>query len=443
EDLSTSLRFSDLACLLLRKVPEQFQIAQAWLQVLTEDQRFLEPLSLPPGQGDSAPLFPELSVPAHSAVTVQLTRHNKIILLEHGGKGAAAVTDVTLQAWQRRGICVVLPLISGDRLVGIYLLGPKRSGDLYQSQELELLRTLANQAATAIANARLYEQVHGLSQQLEIKVKDRTRELRHFLSVVYHELSTPMTSIRGYTSVLLDGKAGPLTDRQIRYLTAVRRNVRRLMRLVGDLADVSRIEDGRLAIHQEPLDLAQLVAESLDAFADIIEEKGLQVGVTVEPDARFVLGDAQRMVQILNNLLSNACRYTPAGGRISVCATRFDDQVEVTVFDTGIGIPRDELERIFDRFYRSTDPLVQEQPGTGLGLSITRSLVELHGSQLWVNSTLGEGSTFGFALRLADGQQPAEASLQHDRGTRGKGLEQQDALGEESRARGGADCDPQ
>jgi signal transduction histidine kinase len=434
EDLSTSLRFSDLACLLLRKVPEQLQIAQAWLQVLTEDERFLEPLSLPPGQGSSAPLLPELSVSVHSAIIVQLTRHNKIVLLERGGKGTAAVTDVTLEGWQRRGICVVLPLISGDRLVGIYLLGRKRSGDLYQSQELELLRTLANQAATAIANARLYEQVHGLSQQLEIKVEDRTRELRHFLSVVYHELSTPMTSIRGYTSVLLDGKAGPLNDRQVRYLNAVSRNVRRLMRLVGDLADVSRIEDGRLAIHPEPLDLAQLVAESLDAFADVIEEKGLQVSVTVEPDARFVLGDAQRIVQILNNLLSNACRYTPAGGRISVCATRFDDQAEVTVCDTGIGIPRDELERIFDRFYRSADPLVQEQPGTGLGLSITRSLVELHGSQLWVNSTLGEGSTFGFALRLADGQQPVEASLQDDRGTGGKGLEQQHAFGEEKRA---------
>lgn len=434
EDLSTSLRYSDLAHLLLCKVPEQFQIAQAWLQVLSEDERILDPLSLPPEQGGSAPVFPELSVPLHSAITVQLYRHNKIILLEHEGKDAASVTDVALESWRRHGVCVVLPLISGDRLVGTYLLGRKRSGDLYQSQELEFLRTLANQAATAIANARLYEQVHGLSQQLEIKVEDRTKELRHFLSVVYHELSTPMTSIRGYTSVLLDGKAGPLTERQVRYLNAAQRNVRRLMRLVGDLADVSRIEDGRLTIHPEPLDLANLVVESLDAFADVVEEKGLQVGVSIAPDARIVMGDAQRLVQILNNLLSNACRYTPAGGRISISAVRFDDQAEVTIRDTGIGIARDELDRIFDRFYRSADPLVQEQSGTGLGLSITKSLVELHGSQLWVNSAVGEGSAFGFTLPLADGLQLSEATAHGDGGSEGMDLESQQALGEEERA---------
>jgi signal transduction histidine kinase len=285
--------------------------------------------------------------------------------------------------------------------VGIYLLGRKRSGDLYQSRELEVLRTLSNQAAIAIANARLYEQVHGLSQELELKVQDRTRELRHFLSAVYHELSTPMTSIRGYTSVLLDGKAGQLNDRQERYLRAVRRNVRRLMRLVGDLADVSSIEDGRLTIHPQSVDLGNLMVESLDAHADLIEEKGLQIAISVEPGARMVLGDPQRLLQILSNLVSNACRYTPAGGRITLSAHSLDDRVELAIQDTGIGIHKDELERIFDRFYRSSDPLVQEQSGTGLGLAITKSLVELHGSQLWVDSAAGGGSTFGFSLPVA------------------------------------------
>lgn len=401
EDLSISLRFADLAELLLSRVPEQLRISQASLLVLSEDEKHFEPLEPPARAHDTESASEVPSLPAYSAVVVQLTRQGRTVLLEQGETGPTHRTDVTLEAWRSRGVCVALPLVSGGRLVGIYLLGRKRSGDLYQSRELEVLRTLSNQAAVAIANARLYEQVHGLSQELELKVQDRTRELRHFLSAVYHELSTPMTSIRGYTSVLLDGKAGPLTERQERYLQAVRRNVRRLMRLVGDLADVSRIEDGRLTIHPQEVDLGTLIVESLDAHADLIEDKGLQIAVSVEPGARMVLGDPQRLLQILSNLLSNACRYTAAGGRITLSAHRLDDQMELAIRDTGIGIHKDELERIFDRFYRSSDPLVQEQPGTGLGLAITKSLVELHGSQLWVNSAVGEGSAFGFSLPLA------------------------------------------
>ncbi|MCL7452178.1 MAG: ATP-binding protein [Anaerolineae bacterium] len=410
EDLSTSLRFTDLAQLLLCRVPEQFQITQARLLVLSEDERSFDPLDPATRQAGNAGAPEELSVLAHSAVAIQLARTASVVLPEGGAANLAEMAGATLESWQRRGVSVVLPLVSGGKLVGIYLLGPKRSGDLYQTRELELLRTLSNQAAVAIANARLYEQVHSLSQELEIKVKGRTKELRHFLSAVYHELSTPMTSIRGYTSVLLDGKAGPLTERQARYLNAVRRNVRRLMRLVSDLADVSSIEDGRLTIQAEPLDLASLVTESLDAFSEVIEEKGLQVRLSIAPDASTVLGDPQRLLQILSNLLSNACRYTPAGGQITISATCLGKQAELVVRDTGIGIHKDDLEHIFDRFYRSADPLVQEQPGTGLGLAITKSLVELHGSQLWVTSTRGEGSAFGFTLPLAPGPRRSQAT---------------------------------
>ncbi|MFN2290831.1 MAG: ATP-binding protein [Anaerolineae bacterium] len=443
EDLSTSLRFADLGHLLLRRVPEQLGIAQASLLVLSEDEKLFEPLEPLAGAYGAGDRSEEPSLPAYSAIAVQLARQGRTVLIEHEEARSIHMTDATLEDWRKQGVCVVLPLVSGGRLVGIYLLGRKRSGDLYQSRELEVLRTLSNQAATAIANARFYEQVHGLSQELELKVQDRTKELRHFLSAVYHELSTPMTSIRGYTSVLLDEKAGPLTDRQERYLQAVRRNVRRLMRLVGDLADVSGIEDGRLTIQPKEVDLENLIVESLEAHANLIDDKGLQVSISVESDARMVLGDRQRLLQILSNLLSNACRYTPAGGRITVSAQCLDDRMELVVQDTGIGIHKDELERIFDRFYRSSDPLVQEQPGTGLGLAITKSLVELHGSQLWVNSTAGEGSTFGFSLPLA-------AEPQVDHSARGEvatlsswhsDLDQRHAPKEEDRGRSAAHTD--
>jgi signal transduction histidine kinase len=425
QELGTSLRFADLARLLLQEVPEQLQVEQAWLLVLDEGECRLEPLSLP----EAAPgPVEDLYIPVHSAFVVYLTHPGTVLLLREEasvpdafGQEVAAI----LAEWRDAGVDLVLPLVSGGqaaegpRPVGIYLLGRKLSGDVYQHQEMELLRTLSNQAAIAIANARLYEQVAALSQELERKVQERTKELRDFVSVVYHELSTPITSIRGYNDLLLDIDDALLSPRQLRYLHAIRRSASRLMRLVADLSDVAKIEDGRLKIHPEPLDLHHAVSETLGPLRGIIDEKGLQVTVSIPPEVGVVQGDRHRVVQILTNLVSNACRYTPAGGQIILAAARLhggsrargpgSDLVELTVTDTGIGIPRADLEHIFERFYRGPDPMVQEQPGTGLGLSITRSLVELHGSQLWVSSTIGQGSTFGFALPLGEVAQAEDA----------------------------------
>jgi signal transduction histidine kinase len=417
EKLSTSLRFADLADLMLDEVPTHIQVRQAWLLILDEEEACFEALvrqaetadmASAPGvvapHPDRAPTgsHQQLSIPVHSRLTTDLSRPGKLLLLyDHGHD------DPALARWRQAGVRLALPLLMPGpsdalgKLVGLYLLGDKLSGDIYQRQELELLRTLTNQAAVAITNARLYEQVHAFSQELEAKVEERTKELRDFVSVVYHELSTPITSLRGYTALLLDGKAGPLTSRQTRYLNTTRRSVGRLLRLVGDLADISRIEDGRLTIRPEPLDLDQAVAETVSGLADVIEEKGLQVAVSMPAGDCMVQGDPQRLVQILTNLISNACRYTPAGGQIEIVAQVADGAVEIQVSDTGIGIEPGELDRIFERFYRSQDPLVQAQSGTGLGLAITKSLVELHGSRLWVDSVVGEGSTFGFSLPLA------------------------------------------
>jgi signal transduction histidine kinase len=299
-------------------------------------------------------------------------------------------------------VSVALPLASGGKLVGIYLLGRKLSGNTYQREELELLRPLSNQVASAITNARLYEQIRALNLELEERVRERTKELRDFVSVVYHELSTPITSIRGYSELLLEDRSELLDAKERRYLKTIHSNVQRLVGLVGDLSDISRIEAGQLTIHPEPLALDRAVKETVASLSNMIEEKALRVHLDLATEATRVLGDPQRVVQILTNLVSNACRYTPAGGQIVIASRKLAGSVELAIQDTGIGIHRDELDRIFERFYRSNDPLVQEHRGTGLGLAITKSLLELHGSQLWVESVVGKGSTFGFTLPLAE-----------------------------------------
>jgi len=416
EELSTSLRFADLAHLLLDEVPTHLLIREAWLLVLDERESRLEALMQQGRGGHTAQ--PEgadadvegqidpraLSIQVRSPTTTNLARPGTVLLLYEDGDQADAAEvrgDLVLVGWRQAGVRLVLPLLSGEKLVGVYLLGEKLSGDVYQRQELDLLRTLTNQAAVAITNARLYEEIHAFSRDLEVKVQERTKELRDFLSVVCHELNTPITAVRGFTDLLLDGKAGSLTTKQDEYLTRVSGNVGSLMRLVDDLADVSKIENGRLTVRLEPLNLQQVVAAAVSSLMEDIKKKDQQVTVSMPAEDCIVRGDPQRLAQILINLLSNAYRYTPAGGQIQIAAKRVNDSVGIKVSDTGIGIQPDDLDRIFERFYRSPDPFVQEQSGTGLGLSITKSLVELHGSQLQVESVVGQGSTFSFKLKLA------------------------------------------
>ncbi|HFD39909.1 MAG TPA: GAF domain-containing protein, partial [Anaerolineae bacterium] len=392
--LSTSIRFSDVARLLIQEVPQQLLIADAWLLVLDEEESRFAALPSPGGEkaDQEASPVPDLSIPASHPLAAPLLQGEDVLVLGEIGMDRPGQwsDDWIPSSWREAGVCVALPLISGGQMVGIYLVGAKLSGDIYQRQELDLLRTLANQAAIAIANARFYEQVHTFSQEMETKVRERTQELRDFISAVYHELSTPMTAIRGYTELLM-GEEGELPEaRKRRYLQVVHRNVQRLMRLVADLSDVARIEDGRLTIHPEPLRLRDVVQGTVTSLSSMVEEKGLRLAVNLDPEDAIVLGDEQRVGQILTNLLTNACRYTPAGGRITVTAQRMDGVVEITVRDTGIGIRADELGRIFDRFYRSDHPFVREQAGTGLGLAITKSLVEMHGSRLWVKSRVGQ-----------------------------------------------------
>ncbi len=397
QELSTSIRFDDLAKLLTFEVPKQLMIDRAWLLVLGKDEQKLRPLqalvAVQKGEGDGP-----RTITMADAAAANLLQHESIILpAEYESEREGDF----ISNWQEAGVQVMLPLLSGEKLLGVYLLGRKLSGDIYQRRELDVLRTLANQAAIAISNARLYEEIRAFSQVLENTVQERTQELRDSLSVVYHELNSPITSIRGYTALLLDGRAGDLNERQKRFLGTVRRSVMRLMRLVADLSDISKIDGGRLALATEPLNLEEIVEEATSTYSGIIEQKGLQVSSSVAPEASMVLGDPQRVAQILTNLVSNACHFTPAGGRITISAVRADGFSEIAVHDTGIGISEDEQEKIFGRFYRSSDPVVQEQPGTGLGLAITKSLVELHRGRIWVESAPGRGSAFIFTLPLA------------------------------------------
>ena len=236
-----------------------------------------------------------------------------------------------------------------------------------------------------------------ITHQVEV---DRLKS--EFVATVSHELRTPMTAIKGYVDILLMGAAGPLTDQQRRFLETVKNNTERLNILVADLLDISRIEAGRVALMLEPIDLRSLLTDVVTERLRAAEQQGrtLAVETDLPEDLPPVKGDLERVRQIAENLVENAFRYTPDGGRVTVRARALGDEVQVDVEDTGIGVPPEEQPRVFERFYRGENPLVMASAGTGLGLSIVKTLVEMHGGRIWLESSgvPGEGSVFSFTL---------------------------------------------
>jgi signal transduction histidine kinase len=215
-----------------------------------------------------------------------------------------------------------------------------------------------------------------------------------------------MTSIKGYADLLILGAAGALTDNQKSFLSIIKTNADRLTMLLNDLLDIGRIESDGVGLSFQETALAPVVHGVVDALVGQSQQQKQSLELYIPEDLPPVVVDQDRLVQILTNLVSNAQHYTPSGGHVSLTAELQDGvepdnksrMVQVNVIDDGIGIAPDDVDKIFDRFFRSDHPLVQEAPGTGLGLYITQSLVEMHGGKLWVESELGQGSTFSFTL---------------------------------------------
>jgi signal transduction histidine kinase/CheY-like chemotaxis protein len=222
-----------------------------------------------------------------------------------------------------------------------------------------------------------------------------------FVSTVSHELRTPMTSIKGYVELLLDGEAGELNEVQSEFLGIVKENSDRLVDLINELLDISRIESGRIHLTIQPLDMGELIAGAVGTFKTAIEGNGLTLAVDVPEKLPRVAGDRDRVGQVLNNLISNAIKYSPDGGTITVRVARDGREQRVSVTDTGIGIPREDREKIFTQFHRVDSSLARQVGGSGLGLAVSKKIINLLGGRIWVESAVGKGSTFSFTLPTA------------------------------------------
>jgi len=284
---------------------------------------------------------------------------------------------------------MTVPIWREERIIGIIVLESARPGQ-FDQEALDFVVRLADHAAIAMENARLFAAVEAANQAKT-----------EFISFVSHELKQPMTAIKGYTDLLVKGLAGDLTETQRSFLEVIRSNLNRMDTMVQELLDISRIEAGRLRLEIGQVALREAVEEAVRTFRQEIEAKRQTLEVEIVEPLPPVRADRNRVVQILTNLLSNAYKYTPEEGHIRVTVQPDGGVVVCSVSDTGIGIAPEEQERLFTKFFRSQHPAVRNVPGTGLGLVITRSLVELQGGQIWVESEPGKGSTFTFTLPVA------------------------------------------
>ncbi len=251
---------------------------------------------------------------------------------------------------------------------------------------------------------------HGVFEGTVSVFRDITRDVEvdrmksEFISMVSHELRTPMTSIKGYIDLLYNGMVGPISDAQKNFLQIVKSNADRLTMLVNDLLDISRIETGRLKLVLRPVELHVIIGNVITDLTPKARGRGQTLESLVEGPLPPVRADPDRVTQILTNLVDNAIKYTPTGGRIAVDAEVVDRFVHVHVIDNGIGISEEDQEKLFTRFFRADNPLVQASSGTGLGLTIVKAIVELHGGEIWFKSAPGQGSTFSFSLPLVETQ---------------------------------------
>jgi signal transduction histidine kinase len=295
----------------------------------------------------------------------------------------------------------VVPMLRHDEVVGTLGVARRDPGG-FTDDEIALLQTFSDQAVIAIENARLLSELQASNRELEVKshqVETASQHKSEFLANMSHELRTPLNAIIGFSEVLVDRMFGELNDKQEEYLKDIYASGQHLLSLINDILDLSKIEAGRMELEVSDFDLPGAIDNALILVRERASRRGITLGHDVDERLGQIRGDERKVKQVLLNLLSNALKFTPEGGRIDVSARVQDGVAEVSVADTGVGIAPEDQEAVFEEF-RQVGTADKKVEGTGLGLALSRKFIELHGGRIWVESELGKGSTFIFTLPL-------------------------------------------
>lgn len=294
--------------------------------------------------------------------------------------------------------------------VGYLLLGPKKSGNLYNSQDLKLIEIIANELVIAVQNALRFEEIQNFNITLQGRIDEATKKLRRaneklreldetkddFISMASHQLRTPLTSVKGYISMVLEGDAGKISQKQREMLGQAFFSSQRMVYLIADLLNVSRLKTGKFVIESTPVDLAEMVREELSQLDETASSRSLTLTYDKPKNFPELMLDETKTRQVIMNFVDNAIYYTPSGGHITVHLVDGKSTVELKVEDDGIGVPKSEQPHLFTKFYRAGNARKARPDGTGLGLFMAKKVVVAQGGSLLFESQEGKGSTFGF-----------------------------------------------
>jgi signal transduction histidine kinase len=272
--------------------------------------------------------------------------------------------------------------------------------EIYDKIEMKVVERTRELAE---ANLRL-EEANRRLEDANVRLSEMDRMKDEFVSMVSHELRTPMTSIGGSLSLVLDGTVGGINEDQQELLEIAKSNTTRLIRLINDILDISKIESGKMQMARDKVDMGRVIADSMEGIRSFADGYGVSITSDVEEGLPGIVGDRDRLVQVVTNLLSNAVKFSPKGGTVNVAARSGDGKVIIAVRDEGIGVPAEYLGRIFEKFQQVDSSSQREKGGTGLGLPICKAIVEEHGGLMGVESEPGKGSVFTFEIPLKSGE---------------------------------------
>jgi GAF domain-containing protein/CheY-like chemotaxis protein len=357
-------------------------------------ERQLRPVAVHDERGNDVPLADNLRVTRdmHPSLFSEVINARRVAMLDplapHLGQSAATMVE---QVGIRGSIYV--PLVARDQVLGMLSLAQIEK---YSPEEMEFVEIIGTNLSVALESAQLYQD----AVETAAKLQEMDQLKSQFLANMSHELRTPLNSIIGFSRVILKGIDGPLTDMQHTDLEAIHGSGKHLLELINDILDISKIQAGKMELSFEPTDLNEIVKGVMSTAIALVKDKPIELQQSAPPDIPTIRADARRVRQILTNLIGNAAKFTDEGFirlEVQVAPT----EVILAVVDSGIGVPEDKQDTIFEEFTQVDGSSTRAVGGTGLGLSITRNFVEMHGGRIWLESTPGVGSAFYVALPIA------------------------------------------
>lgn len=309
---------------------------------------------------------------------------------------------------------IILPLIYQGQEIGILLIGEREKGE-YSKCDIQTLEYIAGELSVAIMNALSIEEIRELNESLKQKVEAATKELKEsnrqlqkldeakndFISMASHQLRTPLTSIKGYLDMILQGDLGDISPTQRAVLEEAFSSSERMVRLISDFLNVSRLQTGKFMIDKQLTDLSQIIDDEVALLNVVADQRNIKLVKKIDKKLPKTTMDIEKIRQVVMNMIDNAIYYSKPNSKVMVSAVKNGEFVEFTVKDTGIGVPKSEQKDLFSKFFRGTNARKKRPDGTGVGLFLARKAVLSHGGEMIFLSEEGKGSTFGFRLPIA------------------------------------------